>query len=279
MIVKQAVQCSDKVGVGCLAVVNKTWQSMVESLTFDCIKISLESQLSDGPNHFLSILTAARTYHLKALVIKVEWPFFLGAQDGTRFSGSVAIDHMSSTIRALSQFFDKLQRATINLTRNDFSLVLQAIKPSFVPPRRAVSERKLANRRFKPAAIESSWQHTKVQRLSARSRRLWAEASLAYIRSSGWSLPIVTRLDFPPDFFHPSVLPVFLSKFPNLGELELNPMCKMGDPEGWHTGQLMSLSPRQISIRSMTDLDYSLHRTLLIRVDGSSSQPSIWSAQ
>lgn len=242
IIVKQAVKCSDKAGVGSLAVVNKTWQSMVESLTFRRIKISLAARDSDGPSHFISILTPARAIHLKELVVEVHWPFYLGAQAGARFSYPVAIDRMGSTIWALRDLIKDLQDATISSTTTGLSIILQAIKPPFVPPRGGATARVLSRRRIKPAEIDSSWQHTKMQKLSAARIRHWADCNRSLLQQLCPTLPIVTSLTFPPDFFHPYVLPVFLSKFPNLTNIELKPMCKMSDPEGWYTSQLISLS-------------------------------------
>lgn len=243
MVVTQAVKCSDKVGIGCLAVVNKTWQSMVESLTFRRIKISLAAQDSDGPDHFISILTPARAFHLKELVIEVHWPFYLGAQAGTPFSGTFAVKSMEKTISALISLFKHLRKVTISSPTGGLSLVLQAIKPPFVPPHGGATARVLMRRRVKPAEIDSSWQHTKMQKLSVRSTRIWALRTKLLLQLSNSDLPNVTSLTFPPDFFHPYCLPVFLSRFPNLTNIELKPMCKMSDPEGWCTRQLMSLSP------------------------------------
>lgn len=250
LIVKQAVECSDKVGIGCLAAVNKTWQIMVESLTFRRIKISLQARDSDGPIHFISVLTPARAIHLKELVIEVHWPFYLGAQDGARFSGLVAIDRMDNIILALSHLVDDLQKATIISTTTGLKLILQAIKPPFVPPRGGATARVLSTRRRKPAEIDSSWQQTKVQKLSATRIRYWADGTRSILRQFCSRLPIVTSLTFPPDFFHPYALPVFVSRFPNLTNMELKPMCKMSDPEGWYTSQLMSLSPMIVILQS-----------------------------
>lgn len=237
IIVSHAVEGSDKVGIGCLAAVNKTWQFIVESLTFRRIRVSLESQDQDGAHHFLSILTPARLAHLKELIVEVAWPFYLSAQPGRRFSAPAAVYRMNGTIVFLSRFITDLRRATTDSTPSGLNLVLKAIKPAFVIPNYNISNRMLYYRPRTPAEIQSSWLSSQMQKISPASNFRWSNKSTINIQALCVTLPIVTGLTFPPDFFHPLAIPTFLSRFPNLTIIELKPMCKMADPEGWYTSQ------------------------------------------
>lgn len=245
MIVSQAIKGSDKVGIGCLAAVNKTWQFMVESVTFRRISVSLQSQGQDGANHFLSILTPARLAHLKELVIEAVWPFYLSAQAGRRFSGAVAVDQINYTILCLCRFISDLRLATTDSTPSGLNFILKAIKPDFVTPNYNISNRMLSFRPIAPAVVQSSWLPSHMQKLTPSRRNRWAQYTEIYLRGFSSTLPIVTGLTFPPDFFHPLTIQYFLSRFPNLTTIELKPMCKMVEPEGWYTGQSCPFSPSE----------------------------------
>lgn len=238
LIIDQVILAANSVANAAgLATVNSSWQILVEAMTFRHISIDLEAQGENGADHTITILTPTRVRYLKELNIRIEWPFYLSAQTGRRFSSAQGSEKMKMTIKKLALFLNTLGTIATSSTAHGLHLSLQPVKPPLVMPSYNITDRGLWRRRRKGPEIHNMWSSSGMLKLSSRQRESLPNVSVTLLQNFCARLPMVTGLTFPPDFFPPEAVPALLDRFPNIRSINLSLMSTMGDTDSWRTSK------------------------------------------